>query len=502
MDLPDVDKEGLRRINSDPARLAASLAPAPPLDYADATNFRRQYHYSATTPKVSAPVRATILEMLATIYDPFVSATLSLDNASFEEMDLAERIQLLLQTPRVPERERLVSAESTKETTLTHAFLSLLKSFVGTGILFLPQGFQRGGVVFAPALLAAVAVVTVFAMFRLLACRERLGGSYSHIGEVVLGPAGHRLVQCSLVLLQFGFCCSYIIFVAQNLQDVLAYYGTAASLTSLVLLQMLVYIPLSWIRYMRYFTLSNLVADVFVLYAIVYILYVNGSALAAHGVAEPLAAFNPQDYAVFMGTAVFVFEGVGLIIPIQAALAPALQPRFKWLLAQTVAGLVVFFSLFATVNYAAIGNAVEPMILSSLPRVPQTMWVQAGYALAQVLAYPLFLFPALQIVEDVLGFPRRSSGLKLQKNLIRGTMVGVTVLIAYAGQARLDLFVSLVGAFCCVPLGFIYPSLFYLKLAPDRGWLSKALDYGVIAIGLFVFVFVTWTNIAAWSSPM
>ena len=199
----------------------------------------------------------------------------------------------------------------------------------------------------------------------------------------------------------------------------------------------------------RYFTLSNLVADVFVLYAIVYIMYTNGRSLAVNGIVEPLEGFNTSDYSIFLGTAVFVFEGIGLIIPTQAALATNLQPQFPALLAKTIAGCVVFFSLFASVNYAAIGNAVQPMILSSLPRTPQTMAVQAGYAFAQTLAYPLFLFPALQIVEDVLGFQRRSSGLKVQKNVVRTLVVLSTVAIAYAGQAHLDLFVSLVGAFCC-----------------------------------------------------
>ncbi|KDO32587.1 hypothetical protein SPRG_03061 [Saprolegnia parasitica CBS 223.65] len=476
-----MEKDALRRTNSDPGRLAASLAPVPPVDFADATDFRRLYHYSGSTPKVSAPVRATIAQTLATIYDPFISAVLSLDDASFEEMDVAARVEHLLQasyftdelTPLAPKIE-------TKETTLTHAFLSLLKSFVGTGILFLPQGFQRGGVIFAPILLTAIAIVTVFAMLRLLACRARIGGSYSHIGSVVLGPVGHRLVQTSLVLMQFGFCCSYIIFVAQNLRDVSVYFETPISLTSLILLQTLVYIPLSWIRYMRYFTLSNLVADVFVLYAIVYIMYTNGRMLAANGIAEPLEGFNTSDYSIFLGTAVFVFEGIGLIIPTQAALAPNLQPQFPSLLAKTIAGCVVFFSLFASVNYAAIGNAVQPMILSSLPRTPQTMAVQAGYAFAQTLAYPLFLFPALQIVEDVLGFQRRSSGLKAQKMLCGRSW--------FSPRSPSRTLVKRIWTFSC---------RLWAPFAA-RHWANKALDYGTIGIGLFIFFFVTWTNVVQW----
>lgn len=338
--------------------------------------------------------------------------------------------------------------ESEKTTTLWHALLTLLKAFVGTGILFLPDGFRSGGVLFSPLCLTVVAAMTLYAMLRLLQCRTIVGGTYGHVGYEAYGPWGRRMVQISIILMQAGFCCTYVIFVAQNMAQVLAYVNVQVSISMLILLQIAVYIPLSWIRYISYFSISNLIADVFILYGLAFILGNSFTLLATEGV-QPVTLFNEVDYPVFIGTAIFTFEGIGLVLPTQGSLNKARQAKFPALLIATVVGLLLFYSFFAATNYLAFGETIKPMVTSSLPRNGWSISVQFGYSVAQLLSYPLFLFPAVKIMEEMLGFPRRASGQKLAKNCFRAVAVVVTVGIAYFGQDRLDLFVSIVGAFCC-----------------------------------------------------
>ncbi|KDO34269.1 hypothetical protein SPRG_19091 [Saprolegnia parasitica CBS 223.65] len=515
---PEGSLELLKRTNSEPSVILASAEENKVIDISEPLAFRRAHlRLSQHTHQVSPEVRASILHAVDNVYNPFISSMMSQDNDKYDSLDASQRIRNLLNTPasalgwrssqslgyteltplaRPPSSKSFVPA---KETTLGQAFLALLKAFVGTGVLFLPQGFKAGGILFAPALLFFVAALTVFAIYRLLQCRAAYGGTYGHIGEIAYGIWGHRFVQISIILMQAGFCCSYIIFVAQNMTEVLAYFGANISVGALIMLQTVIYIPLSWIRYISYFSVSNLVADAFILYGVAYILGCSFSSLAEVG-PQRVEYFNPQDYSVFVGTAVFTFEGIGLIIPTQASLAKEHQKHFLPLILATVLGLFVFYSFFASVNYIAIGDSIEPLVMSSLPRNGWTISVQAGYSVAQLLSYPLFLFPAVKIIEDMLLLPRRDSGLKAQKNLIRALIVTMTVMVAYFGQDRLDLFVSIVGAFCCVPLSFIYPPLFYLKLFPDVSIFSKMLDVSVVIIGFLTFFYVTWSNIQKWES--
>ncbi|OQS04577.1 vacuolar amino acid transporter [Thraustotheca clavata] len=516
---PEGTVELLKRTNSEPSVVLASDVEDKVIDVADGhLAFRRAHmRLSQRAPQVSPEVRANILHAIDNVYNPFISSMMSQDNDRYDNLDASQRIRNLLNTPMsfirrgsqslgyselTPLSAATPSSKSftpAKETTLSQAFLALLKAFVGTGVLFLPQGFKSGGILFAPTLLLCVAILTVFAIYRILQCRDRFGGTYGHIGEMAYGIWGHRMVQISIVLMQAGFCCSYIIFVAQNMNEVLAYFGCDISVGALILLQTVIYIPLSWIRYISYFSVSNLIADAFILYGVAYILGCSFSSLAEVG-PKPVEYFNPKDYSIFIGTAVFTFEGIGLVIPTQASLSKEAQKHFIPLILATVAGLFCFYCFFASVNYVAIGENIEPLVVSSLARNGWTISVQAGYSIAQLLSYPLFLFPAVKIIEDMLLLPRRSSGLKAQKNLVRALIVIMTVMVAYFGQDRLDLFVSIVGAFCCVPLSFIYPPLFYLKLFPDTSFFSKFLDTSVVLIGIVTFIFVTWSNIQKWQS--
>lgn len=492
------------------------------LEIAVPGGFRRHHLQTTPRPQVSKALRDQIIDRINSVYDPFIGSILSQDNDEYDEMSVEERAQSLLMTPpirslpyrRTPTRELgtptertgLVkqappkSKDSDKTTTLWHALLTLLKSFVGTGILFLPDGFRSGGILFSPLCLTFVAALTLYAMLRLLQCRELVGGTYGHVGFKAYGSWGRRMVQISIIMMQAGFCCTYVIFVAQNMAEVLAFWGTQVETSTLILLQILVYIPLSWIRYISYFSISNLIADVFILYGLAFILGNSFWLLATNGPAQDVELFNKQDYPVFIGTSIFTFEGIGLVLPTQSSLNKARQARFPRLLTWTVVGLLFFYSFFAGINYITFGSGIAPMVTSSLPRNGWTSSVQFGYAFAQLLSYPLFLFPAVKIMEEMLGFPVRASGKKVAKNCFRAVAVLGTVCIAYFGQSRLDLFVSIVGAFCCVPLSLVYPPLFYLKLNPNASWLDKIVDSFVVVVGLVTFFYVTYSNLKSWSA--
>ncbi|KAF1332889.1 putative amino acid/polyamine transport protein, partial [Globisporangium splendens] len=514
-------RETKARSGSDPGTPKRS-AERRALEIAVPGGFRRHHVEQMQKPPVSRPLRDQIVDKIESVYNPFIGSILSQDNDKYDEMEVKERAESLLQTPvfKLPYRRvgsgkdlpapselsNLVTAEpsfsprgeSGKSTTLWHALLTLLKAFVGTGILFLPDGFRTGGIVFSPLCLTIVAALTVYAMLRLLQCRELVGGTYGHVGFEAYGAWGKRMVQISIILMQAGFCCTYVIFVAQNMQQVLAYLGTTVSTSALILLQIAVYIPLSWIRYISYFSISNLIADVFILYGLAIIFGNSFSRLATVGPQE-VVYFNQQDYPVFIGTAIFTFEGIGLVLPTQSSLNKARQAKFPALLIATVIGLLFFYSFFAGVNYVAFGHDIQPMVTSSLPRNGWSISVQFGYSVAQLLSYPLFLFPAVKIMEEMMGFPKRASGQKIAKNCFRALAVVVTVSIAYFGQDRLDLFVSIVGAFCCVPLSFVYPPLFYLKLKPHTTVVEKIADSFVITLGALTFFYVTYSNLKKWS---
>ena len=201
----------------------------------------------------------------------------------------------------------------------------------------------------------------------------------------------------------------------------------------------------------------------FILTGVVYLLYYEIGSLAVHGLAD-VVMFNTNNFPLFIGTAVFTFEGVGLVIPITESMKePQKFPKtLSWV-------MLVVAALFATagaLSYATFGSETQTVVITNLPgNSGFVQAIQALYSVAILLSMPLQLFPALSILE--LGLFRRSGKYSLRtkmlKNLFRFLVVILAMLTAWLGANDLDKFVSLIGSVACVPLCFIYPPLLHLR---------------------------------------
>ena len=118
--------------------------------------------------------------------------------------------------------------------------------------------------------------------------------------------------------------------------------------------------------------------------------------------------FNPKHYGLLLGTAVFVFEGIGLVIPIYDGMDSTVRHRFPSVLCYTISFLVAFFCFFAGIVYASFGSKTESVVTLNLPNNGingGTISVQLAYCFALVFTYPLMMYPALMILEVNYSFP-------------------------------------------------------------------------------------------------
>lgn len=122
-------------------------------------------------------------------------------------------------------------------------------------------------------------------------------------------------ILSSIVVSQIGFVSAYLIFVAENLQAfVLAVTNCATQLPilQLILVQLVIFLPLALIRNLAKLSTTALVADAFILVGLVYIGSNEFAVIAQRGVAS-VQLFNKKDFPLLIGTAVFSFEGIGLV---------------------------------------------------------------------------------------------------------------------------------------------------------------------------------------------
>ena len=374
-----------------------------------------------------------------------------------EDREFGESSGLLSQGKRRKKRKD----KSAGKATPTGAALLLLKSFVGTGVLFLPRAFLNGGMVFSNVVLLGVAALSYYCFVLLVTTRLRVEHSFGDMGLALYGRWLRNLINFSLVISQIGFSSAYIVFVSENLQAfVLAVSGCRVHIPIqyMILMQLIIFLPLSLYRNINHIQKLALVADVFILLGLVYLYYFDlATMVRQHGAAD-IVNLNAKDWTLFVGTAIFTFEGIGLIIPIQTGMRdPA---RFPGVLGGVMIIITIVFVSMGALSYAAFGSATKTVVLLNLPQDDKFVnGVQFIYSVAILLSTPLQIYPAIEITSQQL-FSRTGKFnpyIKWKKNVFRFVMVMVCALLAWAGADDLDKFVSLVGSFACIPLVFIYP---------------------------------------------
>lgn len=408
-----------------------------------------------------------------------------------------------LLTPGTPGmRKRKHKERATKPTNGSlGALLLLLKSFVGTGVLFLPRAFLNGGMVFSSMVLLGVAALSFHCFILLVNTRLKVEGSFGDMGGILYGRTMRFMILSSIVLSQIGFVAAYIVFTSENLQAfVLAVSNCKANIDIkfMVLLQLIIFLPLSLIRDISKLGFTALVADAFIMLGLIYLYYYDiGTIVENKGIAD-ITLFNPTSWTLFIGTAIFTFEGVGLIIPIQESMEK--PQNFPRVLALVMVIITVLFTSIGALSYAAYGSSTRTVILLNLPQGNKMVnAVQFMYSLAILLSTPLQLFPAIRILENEL-FSRSGKYnpyIKWQKNVFRFFLVVICALIAFGGAGDLDKFVALVGSFACVPLVYVYPPLLHLK-AVAKTRFQKGADYALCMFGIIVCVYTTLLTVQQW----
>ncbi|KAL8766372.1 MAG: hypothetical protein Q9209_006842 [Squamulea sp. 1 TL-2023] len=467
--------------------------------------FRRQFvQQQRRYDPATAPVTRNFVSFLA-LYGSFAGEDLGeSEEESVAPSEDEEDAQPTETRPLLGRRKSTRRPIKPGNAGVTKSFFTLLKAFIGTGIMFLPKAFRNGGILFSSITLITVSLLSSLSFHLLLKCRRRHGGGYGEIGSAIGGPRLRTLILGSITLSQIGFVCSGMIFIAENLRSFLNAVSPGPTMAldtkALIALQLVVLIPLALIRDISRLGPAALLADIFIFIGLFYIWYFDISTLATSGLHPTVQLFNPNAFTLTIGSAIFTFEGIGLILPIQSSMAePSKFPRLLYIVMVII---TVIFTSIGALCYATFGDKTRVEIISNYPQTSKLVnSVQFLYSIAVLVGTPVQLFPAIRIMETRLFGDRtsgkRSSATKWKKNAFRTSITILCVLISILGASDLDKFVALIGAFACVPLVYIYPAFLHFKGVARSPWV-KAGDVVLCVIGLGAMVYSTSVTVMTW----
>lgn len=117
-----------------------------------------------------------------------------------------------------------------------------------------------------------------------------------------------QTINLFLCITQLGFCCVYFVFVAVNLQEVIAHYFVKLDIRMYLLLLLIPMIMLNFLKNLKYLTPVSLFAS---------ILTVTGISITFHYMLQNLPHTNTvkafsswEQLPLYFGTAIYAFEGI------------------------------------------------------------------------------------------------------------------------------------------------------------------------------------------------
>ena len=133
------------------------------------------------------------------------------------------------------------------------------------------EAIKNGGIILGPILLASLAVICVHGQHILMNCSDKMRAEFNLekrpdyaetvelcfincSNEGLRKRSGLIKTICNVFLCvtQLGFCCTYFLFIATNIKNVLDYYGYHFELTILVIICLIPIIFTSLITNLKY----------------------------------------------------------------------------------------------------------------------------------------------------------------------------------------------------------------------------------------------------------
>ncbi|CAE8634812.1 unnamed protein product, partial [Polarella glacialis] len=374
------------------------------------------------------------------------------------------------------------------------AAITVFKGNVGAAILFAPRSFSIGGWAASLVIFTAMFLLAVFCALRLLACALQSGGTYGELVEKSLGRYGRNTCCVAIIMLQSGTCALYFIFMGQVFVElVMPSMPLAAAITILAV----VLSPVAMIRKISKLWLANLLGTICAAIGVFCVIGIAGKEASARVNYWEERALAKPSAMLTLGSASFMFEGIGLVIPtFESSKEPQ---RYPFIFASVMLLVWVLVISVGLLGYLAYGEEVQPLILLNFTSglVPDS--IRMLFAFAMFCSFPLQLLPAVRLVESGFFTPVSNPTLarKCQKNVFRAGYVAILGLVAILGSTSLDSFVSLIGASFGCPLAFVFPLACHYQLVAQSRF-EKGVDLLLGVAGSVITLVVSALSIASW----
>jgi len=430
------------------------------------------------------------------------------------------------------DQELLVEAtrDTSHSTTNLETLMHLFKGNVGTGLLSLPLAIYHGGWILGPIMLVFISIMAVHCMHLLVGAARHLCKrqnkstlDYGEVATAVLeeyGPGclrtrsfiGSKIVNLFILITQFGFCCCYFVFMSANIRQVIYEYTPDGSKIKELLqheedanrvIMAILAVPICLIcsvRNLDHLAPFSAIANVFTAVSVAIIF-----SYLVPNLQNPVEENFPkvqnfEKFALFFGTAIFSFEGISVVLPLENN---AEKPEdFPKVLNIGMVMVTVLYLSMGILGYLTFGDGICGSVTLNLPEEALYASVKILYTCVIFVSFAVqfyvpitFLWPPLK-EKYLMGASARK--ILVWELLLRYALVMVVCALAIAIPDLGDI-ISLIGAMASSMLALILPPLIdqlILNNSSPKLFILKCIKNGVIVtFGIMGMIVGTYVSI-------
>lgn len=311
--------------------------------------------------------------------------------------------------------------------------------------------------------------------------------SYSVVGRII--------VNIFLIITQVSFGCVYIVFVGDNLQQVVESFRSGPGIFVYLSGISLCLIPFTFVKNLTTLAPFSMFANLLNIVGLIIVLSYIVRDLPSM---DSVSSFPTWDkFPLYFGTAVFAFEGIGLVMPLENKMR---HPEdFGGWLGVLNLGMTIVICLYTAVGFYGYLRFGDQVLGSVTLNLPQDSWLSIGaklmFSVSIFISYLLVMYVPFNII-----WPAIEQCVTSRKVKIYGWYIFRTCLVIFtwgcaSAVPHLDLLIALVGAFASSSLALIFPPLIeIITLSVEGEHLSKlTIIKNILTIILGIVGMVTGT---------
>lgn len=375
--------------------------------------------------------------------------------------------------------------------TFKAAYVNLLKTSIGSGILSFPLLFHTYGIVPAVGLTVLSGFFASIGLILLAICAQEIGrtADLSSLASLSI-PYARPMVNIAVFVKCFGVSLSYLIITKQLLPDFIdAIFGPTRIADKPwlpLLLFLLVVAPFTYchrLDRLKYTSFLGVICIAMVVIASAYrYCHQTLHATAAEWVVAPSSAWLGS-----MGKFVFSFTCHQNIFSANAEMKDNSMARMRQLIYSVASTAFILYMGFGLFNYLLYGPAIRDNALRNYPADYLAAAVRGLYVIVMGVSYPLQMVPARKYFVNMAHITPDSNLYGLCHIVATTLMLLSTYLIAISG-VNLGIVYTLVGATASTFVCLILPTLFYLHMDLERKPYLVISGYCAFLFGIFVFI--------------